>query len=119
MIWTQYGILMNGLRSGLAMNEKELIETLYWKKNYSIKQIEQETSIKNVSKKMDKYGIRKRTPKENFRVHIMGAVRKHRSKDVSYYSALEKKLKKILEDIGLTEGIDWQFRSRKEIKENP
>jgi len=64
------------MRSGLEMNEKELIETLYWEKNYSIKQysikqIEQETGIKNVSKKMDKYGIRKRTPSENFKIFVM------------------------------------------------
>ena len=73
--------------------EKKLIEKLYWEKNYSIKQIERETGIKNVSKKMDEYGIRKRTPKELFRLHIMGAVQKHRSKNVNYYSALEKKTK--------------------------
>jgi len=92
----------------LNVDEKKLIETLYWEKNYSIKQIEQQTGIKNVSKKMDEYGIRKRTPKENFRVHVMGAVRKHRNKDVNYYSSLEKLFKKILEDLGLTEEIDWQ-----------
>jgi len=90
------------------MNEKELIETLYWEKNYSIKQIEQETGIKNVSKKMDEYGIRKRTPSENFKIFVLGAVRKHNDKDVNYYSSLEKLFKKILENLGLTEEIDWQ-----------
>jgi very-short-patch-repair endonuclease len=86
---------------------KRRLESLYLKQNLSIKEINQRLGISNASKLLDKYHISKRTPKENFRIFIIGACRKHRDPNIDYYSNLESAFELIINDFGFIKGIHF------------
>jgi len=85
------------------------LSDVYWNEGWTLSDIREVFGIPNPSLVFRKLSIPTRSPKENFRVRIMRAVRFHNDPNIDYYSRLERRFRNaVLHKFGLYKGIDWE-----------